>query len=146
MKNGDRYIWPVFWMSLGIFLLVIASVLISVGWPFMRALPIFLVALFLAGLTLMILSLRSAMEKKPKAFMILAGAALTGMPVFILLHGIVYGMFIQMFGEGFWGGAANSDEPFFFILAMVGCPLAYLVGVTGSIYLLARSRNKDRQA
>jgi hypothetical protein len=146
MRNADKYIWPVFWVVMALFILVVASTVKAADWPFRSATPILLAVFFLAGLVLLVLAIRSGFEKKLRFFLLLAGAAITAMPVFILLHGVVYGLLIKIFGAGFWGSAANSDEPFFFILGIVVCPLAYLVGAAGSIWLLARSGRKIKQS
>ena len=146
MKNNEKYIWPVFWAAMGIFILVIAAIAMpSIKW-FSQLVLVFWVLLVILGIVLLVLAIRSGFAKKLKVFLALAGAALAAMPVFILLHGLVYGLLIKMFGEGFWGGAANSDEPFFFILALVVCPLAYAIGAAGSIYLMARMGQKAKQA
>jgi hypothetical protein len=55
-----------------------------------------------------------------------------GVLVFVLLHNLVYGLFTYFFGENFWNG---GDEPVFFILASVICPLGFLTGAVGSIVL-----------
>ena len=74
-----------------------------------------------------------------KKFLILTGASFVGFFVFVLLHNLVYGLFIHLFGADFWNG---GDEPFFFILAVFICPLGFIVGATGSIVLAIRSRLK----
>ena len=67
-----------------------------------------------------------------KKFLILAGASFVGFFVFVLLHNLVYGLFIHFWGADFWNG---GDEPFFFIMAIIVCPLGFLVGAIGSITL-----------
>jgi hypothetical protein len=146
MKNNDKYIRPVFWAAMGVFILVAAAIAMPFIKPLSQLVPVLGVLLVVLGLILLLLSIGSGFAKKLKVFLALAGAALAAMPVFILLHGLVYGLFIKMFGEGFWGVAANSDEPFFFILALVVCPIVYIVGAVGSIILLARSGRKAQQA
>jgi len=66
-----------------------------------------------------------------KKFLILAGASFVGFFVFVLLHNLVYGLFIHFWGADFWNG---GDEPFFFIMAII-CLLGFLVGAVGSITL-----------
>jgi hypothetical protein len=146
MKNEDKMIGAVFIITAVIFVFVVTSVGVSSKLPFSFAVPVFLFLLFAAGLLLLVLAVRSHKEKTLKLFLVLTGAASAAIPVFILLHGLIYGLFIKMFGQGFWGGAANSDEPVFFILAIVICPLAYLVGAIGSICLMARSGRKAKEA
>jgi len=46
----------------------------------------------------------------------LTGVSATGMPVCVIVHNFVYGLFIALFGEEFWG--PGGDEPLF-------CPRCY---------------------
>jgi hypothetical protein len=89
---------------------------------------------FLLGITLLVFTLREKVAGKLKTFFLLTAASAVGVFVFILLHNAVYGLFVYFFGEGFWGGT-GGDEPFFFILALIVCPLGFLVGAVGSIVL-----------
>ena len=75
-----------------------------------------------------------------KKFLLLTGASFIGFFVFIFLHNLVYGLFIHFWGADFWNG---GDEPFFFIMAIIVCPLGFLVGAIGSI-VLAVKRSKGR--
>ncbi len=50
-----------------------------------------------------------------------------GLPVFVLLHNVISGLF-------------NIDEPFFFLIALLLCPIGFLVGVVGSIVLAIKSK------
>ena len=86
---------------------------------------------FLLGIALLVLTLREKVSGTLRKFFLLTGASSTGVLVFILLHNLVYGLFIYFFGEGFWNG---GDEPFFFIMTFV-CLIGFLVGVVGSIVL-----------
>ena len=52
--------------------------------------------------------------------------------VFVLMHNLVYGLFIQLFGEDFWG---NGDEPIFFILAVIVIPLYFTISIIYTIYI-----------
>ncbi len=52
--------------------------------------------------------------------------------VFVFMHNLVYGLFIYLFGENFWG---NGDEPVFFILAVIVIPLYFIISIIYTIYL-----------
>jgi len=54
------------------------------------------------------------------------------------LHNLFYALFIKLFGTNFWDRIGVGDEPFFFILATIICPIAFLVGVIGSIVIFIR--------
>jgi len=58
------------------------------------------------------------------------------------LHNLFYGLFIVWFGADFWERTGLVDEPFFFILALIVCPIAFLVGVIGSIVLFIKKKKR----
>jgi len=87
------------------------------------------------GAALIILTLRAGVEGSLKVFLLITGAAPVAMVLFVLLHNLVYALGISAFGADFWNG---GDEPFFFILGIIVCPLAFITGVAGSIVLTIR--------
>ena len=99
-------------------------------------------ALLLLGGALIFLTVKQHTQGILKKFLLLTGASAAGMPVGVLLHGAVFAVFIRLLGENFWQRIGIEDEPFFFMLAVVVCPLGFLVGAIGSIVLSFRSRNK----
>jgi hypothetical protein len=102
--------------------------------------------LFLAlGLTLLILTIkaRARLDRPLKRFLLLTSSSAVGVFASILLHGVVFGLFILFFGQDFWTRAGIEDEPFFFIMGLFICPVAYLVGTIGSIVLMFRRKKND---
>jgi hypothetical protein len=128
----DKLIWSIFWASVAVFLIVIG--IMFIGMP-LQGYVLFagMIALFGLGVTLIVLTVRKKVKGMLKAFLLLTGASAVGIPLFVVLHNAVYGLFIYFFGEGFWGGM--GDEPFFFIMAVLVSPIAFLVGAIGSIVL-----------
>ncbi len=94
-------------------------------------------ALPLLGIAIVIFAIKGRYTKISRAFFILTGASAIGMVVGSVLHNLVYALFILLFGENFWAG---GDEPVFFILAVIVCPIALLAGIIGSIVLIARKK------
>ncbi len=90
---------------------------------------------FALGAILIFLTLKSKVKGMLRIFLLLTGGSAVGFLIFVLLHNFVYGLLIYLFGEGFWNG---GDEPVFFILATMVCPIVFLVGTTGSIVLLTK--------
>jgi hypothetical protein len=130
--------WPLFWALLGVSVAIICLLLISALGDLFAGSGLFLVpfsVFFLLAVALLVFTLREKVEGLLRAFFLLTAASAVGVFVFILLHNAVYGLFIYFFGEGFWSG---GDEPFFFILAVIVCPLGFLVGAVGSIVLRIR--------
>ncbi len=96
---------------------------------------------FLLGVALIILTVKEKVAGMLKKFFILTGASATSFLVSILLHNAIYGLLIYWFGANFWDRIGLGDEPFFFFVAIVVCPIGFLVGVVGSIVLaIKRSR------
>jgi hypothetical protein len=155
-KRPSKFILPIFWALLGAFVLVFVSVGVM-NTPLRTFLndlyPDEFVAMavstffqfcgflfFVLGLTLLILTARAKLDKLFKAFLLLTSSSAVGFFVSILLHGVVYGLFILIFGEDFWDRIGIPDEPAFFIMALIICPIAYLVGTVGSIVLILRRK------
>jgi hypothetical protein len=137
-----RVSWPLFWALIAVFVVVIAGFLFTppfipvfIGPVFLWFISIFGSIFLLLGVALIVLTVRERVEGKLKAFFLLTGASAAGFFVSFLLHNAVYALFIRFFGEGFWNG---GDEPFFFIMAVIVCPLGFLVGAIGSIVLRLR--------
>ncbi|HII72496.1 TPA: hypothetical protein HA265_07105 [Candidatus Woesearchaeota archaeon] len=63
--------------------------------------------------------------------------------MFAILHNLAYGLLMLMFGQGFWG--ETGDEPVFFILAIIICPLAFLVGSIGSLVVSGKQKKKVKK-
>lgn len=59
-------------------------------------------------------------KKLLKKFLILSIASFIGFFVFVILHNLIFGLF-------------KIEEPVFFILAVIVCPIGLLVGVVGSV-------------
>jgi len=151
-----RSILPVFWALLGVFILVFISfnvmnapirtllndlypddiVAVVVSTFFQLSGLLF----FALGLTLLILTARAKLDRLFKGFLLLTSSSAVGVFVSILLHGVVYGLFILIFGEDFWERIGIPDEPAFFIMALIICPIAYLVGTVGSVVLILRRK------
>ena len=78
------------------------------------------------------------MDRKLKKYLILTAASIAGFVICVILHNVTYVLLIYLFGEDFWDKIGISDEPFFFLLAIVVCPVLFLIGVVGSIVLIIK--------
>jgi len=95
------------------------------------------------GITFLVLTIKGKTRGIFRKFQLLTGASAIGIPVSILLHNLVYGLFIHFFGAEFWNG---GDEPAFFILAIIVCPIGFLVGAVGSIVLAIKRSRMARES
>jgi hypothetical protein len=126
--------WSIFWALVGVFVIVVSMIFIQ---PAMRLLMpvsvlpvVFLPAIVvfaLLGAALLFLTVKTKVEGILKKFLLLTGASSVGLPVFVLLHNVVSGLF-------------NIEEPVFFIIATIVCPIGFLVGAIGSIVLAIKNK------
>jgi hypothetical protein len=124
-----KLIWSIFWTMVGVFVIALCLIFIppivgaQVRFSGFDACPV------LAGLgvILIVLTVKRKVEGKLKKFLLLTGASTIGLPVFIILHNVVIGLF-------------NTEEPVFFILATLVCPIGFLVGMVGTIWLNIKTK------
>lgn len=129
----------IFWIIFALFIMVMAGMYlyiipyigIIIGVPFRAVLSIL-------GIVMIILAAKAKFTKIAKVFFILTGASALGMGLSMILHNLVFALLIKLFGEGIWSGM--GDEPVFFILATIVCPIALLVGSIESIVLIAKKK------
>ena len=130
----------VFWALVGVFVVMVCIFAIPAARELLMGLPFIVVsgAVFgLLGIALIVFTVKQRMGGLVEKFLLLTGASAVGIPASIFLHNAVYGLFIYWFGADFWNG---GDEPFFFVMAVIVCPLGFLVGVVGNIVLAVKHR------
>jgi hypothetical protein len=131
-----KLIWSVFWALVGVPILIVVTLVGTRFPPFGQLLGGVAVNLVPAvglvfiglGVTLIILTVKTRDGGMLKKFLLVIGASAVGLPVFGILHNAVSGLF-------------NTEEPVFFIIAIIVCPIGFLVGAIGSI-VLAIKRNR----
>ncbi|MCL5771039.1 MAG: hypothetical protein M1479_02025 [Actinobacteria bacterium] len=129
----------IFWITFAFFVMVMAGMFLY-RVPYIGIITgIYLIAaISIMGIVLIILASKAKFSKLAKIFFILTGASALGMGLSAVLHNLVFALLIKMFGEGVWG--SMGDEPVFFVLATIVCPIALLVGIIGSIVLIAKKK------
>jgi hypothetical protein len=95
------------------------------------ALPVF----FGLGVALLVLTIKRKVPGLLQKFLLLAGSSAVGLLIFGILHNLVTALLISVFNFG-----TDFDEPVFFMLATIVCPLGFLVGAIGSIVLGIKDR------
>ena len=90
------------------------------------------------GIILFLLTVKQGIERKLKVFLVLSAVSSAVFVPAVILHNLVYGLFIKLFGENYWAG--KGDEALFFIIAVIICPVVFLTGLTGSIIFLNRRK------
>ena len=121
-----RLIWSIFWAMVGVLVIVFSAMVM--GPPrlphriYLLVLLPFMVVFFLLGVTLLIMTVKTKVSGMLKGFLLLTGASPVAMLVFGILHNVI-------------GGLAHFEEPVCFVIAVIVCPIAFLVGAIGSIVL-----------
>ena len=133
--------WSIFWMLVATFvatvgIFAVASLVPTIrGDSFLWFIIISGTLLFLLGVALIVLTVKEKVQGTLKRFLILTGASSAGIFVSVLLHNAIYGLvYVDILNR------PDLDEFFFFIMAIFICPLAFLVGVVGSIVLIIKSK------
>jgi predicted Na+-dependent transporter len=132
----EKLIWSVFWALVGVPILIVVVLVGTRFPPFGQSVGGFAVnfvpavgLVFLGlGATLTVLTVKAKIGGMLNNFLLLTGASALGLPVFGILHNLVSALL-------------NTEEPVFFIIAIIVCPIGFLVGAIGSI-VLAIKRNK----
>jgi len=91
--------------------------------------------LLLLAIVLIILIKKIKPQGMLKKFLILAGVSVAGFFISVLLHNLISGLLSQLLKK-------EIEEPVFFILATIICPLGLMAGVIGSIIQLIKERGK----
>ena len=125
-----KLIWSIFWAMVGVFVIVVSIIFI----PPRQRLPMLDIVLLsggvvvlLLGVTLLVLTVKTKVRGMLKGFLLLTGASVVGLPVFVILHNAVSALF-------------HTEEPVFFMMAVIVCPIGFVVGVVGSIVLAIKKR------
>jgi len=84
------------------------------------------------GVVLSVLAMRQQVHGALRVFLLLTGFAPGAMFISILLHNFTSGLIMKITGRDF-------EDAVFLILAIFGCPAAFLVGTVGTIVSMIRN-------
>jgi len=131
-----KLIWSVFWAMVGVLVIVFGFMVIGPSrlphGIYLLALLPFMVIFFLLGVTLLVLTVRTKVRGMLKGLLLLTGASPVAMLVFGILHNVISGL-------------TNFEEPVFFVLAVIGCPVGFLVGAIASIVLSVKKSRVEKK-
>ena len=135
----------IFWALVVVFVFIMSCFVIPAfrTREFFSYVSVLGIIFFLLGIAIIFFTIREKIDRILKKFLILTGASAIGIPIGVILHNLFYGLFIVWFGADFWERTGLGDEPFFFILALIVCPIAFIVGVIGSIVLFIKKKKKN---
>lgn len=133
-----------FWALIAVFLVVVCQIFTPLFEDLLKG-KIFLIPMavfFLLGLVLLILSLREKVEKKLKNFLILTGASAVWLFVFGILHNLFYALGTITKKIFVLSYLIEGLHITFFLIAVLVCPIGFLIGAIGSIVILTKKKNK----
>jgi hypothetical protein len=138
MKNKS-FLKKIFYSLIIIFVLLITYFLISFLLDLSR---IFFLLLLILGLTFLILGiilivLAKKEKRKLKLFLMLTGISAISPFVFSILHNLFYGLSIAFENFKYLFEALHVAS---FIISLIVAPLAFIIGVIGSIILFNKKK------
>jgi hypothetical protein len=144
-RQAPRSLPILFWVLVAAFAALVLTVLFPDVLDFFRPLFLSLMALcFLLGLALLILSVRWHARTLLRTFWLLAGASTAGFALGSVLHNVFYALATITDNWPILHQSMEVLEVGFFVIAVLLCPLAFLVGMVGAIVLLVRRRTSHR--
>jgi hypothetical protein len=140
MKNSS--ISAVFWSLVGIFILIVAIFFIPPVGEVFRGPQFLLPFIVFSGLggTLLYFSIREKIKGPLKKFLFLTGASAAGFFVGVFLHNFFYAAAVLTSDIIVFHLFFEMLHGLFFIIAILVCPLGYLVGAAGSLVLFMKER------
>ena len=132
----DTLTWSIFWASVTVFIAMVCTMLFLRAVKSVKKLLMpyaffgIIAVLMILGVILIVLTIQKGVEGTSRVFLLLTGASAAGMSIFTVLHNLVTAMIIKFFKV-----SKKFDEPAFFLLAVIVCPLGFLVGAVGNIVL-----------
>jgi hypothetical protein len=133
-----KLIWVIFWALVVVFIIIVGMIFIPpinelltgeenptlIGFFVFISAGVVLIGL---GVTLIVLTIKTMVGGRLKKFLLLTETSFVGFLLSGILHNVVSGL-------------TNFEEPFFFILATIICPIGFLVGVVGTIVLAIKNK------
>ena len=136
-----KLVQSIFWALVGVFVVIAGVFAVPAARELLMGLFFLIISgvvFGLLGVALIFFTVKQKVGGVLKKFLLLTGASAVGIPVSIFLHNAIYGLiFVRMLDR------PDFDEPFFFVMAVVICPLGFLVGVVGSIILAGKHRQRS---
>ncbi len=143
MIKNPKVLKSVFWLLVGIFILLVSYFAFSFQFSGIERLLFPLVAVLgliflLLGIALIFLTIKQKIKGKLKIFLMLMGASAISPLVFSILHNFFYALGI--IGENIFIIKYTMEilHVASFLIALIVSPIGFLVGAIGSIVLFMR--------
>ena len=139
--------WSIFWALVGIFVVIVSVFFIPAARELLMGFLFIIIsgaAFFLLGVALIILTVKEKVRGTLKKFLLLTGASAAGFFVFVFLHNAFYGLGIMTSHITVLSRSMEVFHVAFFIMAILVCPIGFLVGAIGSVTLRILTRLKSK--
>ena len=128
----------------GVFVMVVGWMIISAFVPmervFFLSMMVLILPFFLLGLVLVFLTIKRGVKGKLKGFLILTGSSASGFLIGVLLHNFLYGLGMVFNHISWLYSLMEVLHVAFFLMAVLVCPLSFLVGVVGSVIIFNKKK------
>lgn len=134
----------VFSLLVGTFAFIIGLFFIPVVGEIFKG-PLFLlpfIVFFLLGLILVFLTLKKKRKGKLEKLLLLTGVSASGVFIGILLHNLLYALGMIVDNVIFLKYLVEALHVIFFFLAILVCPIGFLIGMVGSSVLFIKKKRK----
>jgi len=138
-QKGISMLITVFWIFIATFVLFVSGAIIG-EWlkgPYFLSV---MAAFFLLGGALIFFTLKEKVEGMLKKFLILAGGSAVLFFVSVVLHNLFYALGTVIGHITLLKYLVEIIHVAFFLIAVIACPIGFLVGVVGSIVLFVKGR------
>jgi hypothetical protein len=149
LERPSKLLSATFIATIALFLVLAALVFLQQWIPYGRLLSRYLMlpgaaALVVLGLALLVLAMRSRLERGLRRALILTGIAALGAPVGAILHNLTYALLVLLSERGIWKLKEGGDEGVFFLLAVVAFPVLFIVSAAFGAVLMWRTKAEVR--
>ncbi|MEA1939869.1 MAG: hypothetical protein U9N03_04300 [Candidatus Caldatribacteriota bacterium] len=125
----------IFWMLIMVFSTALSIIFIPLFQEYLSGTFMIIsgIVLILLGGSLVFYTLQQKVEGKLKFFLILTGVSAAGFFFFAFLHNLFYGLGMITGEIVVLNYLLKILEVVFFLIAVIACPIGFLVGIIGSI-------------
>lgn len=141
----EKYTLITFLALLGVFLVLVGQFFIPVVREFFAGFLLFLlpsIIFSLVGVALIVSTVKEKVKGLLKIFLLLTGSSAIGFFVAILLHNLFYALGIIISHVPALYYLMQAVHVTFFFIATLVCPIGFIIGAVGSIFLGIKKLNK----
>ena len=138
-----KYYKSIFWILLIAFIVVLSQFFIPAVTEILQGSLLFLLphAIFsVLGAALIFFTIKEKVEGKLKIFLILTGISSAGFLIGIVLHNFIYALAIITKDIAILSYSMEILHAAFFLIAVIVCPIGFLIGAIGSIVLFFKKK------